>query len=409
MYDVIVVGGGAAGMMAARTARSRGRRVLLIERNKRLGEKLRITGGGRCNILNAETDEKKLLSHYGSSEQALYSAFAQFGMSEATEFFESHGLPLTVQAKQRAFPKSENAEEVARFFEQELAAAGVEVLKGTKVSEILTKDSRVTGVRAGGKEYSANAIVLATGGVSHPETGSTGDGFGWLRTLGLTVHEPTPTIVPVKVKEQWVKKLSGTTLTDIKISFFIGSEKKFSKKGNILLTHFGLSGPLILNSAGRIADLLHEGVVSAYIDTYPGMDLGILDAHFTRVFDQHKNKQLKNVFREIAPVGTADVLLSLLPDVDPEQKVHSVTKETRRLLAEHLKELSVTITELMGFDRAVVADGGLTLADIDTKTMRTKKYENLYVTGDLLHITRPSGGYSLQLCWTTGSVAGMHA
>jgi predicted Rossmann fold flavoprotein len=206
-----------------------------------------------------------------------------------------------------------------------------------------------------------------------------------------------------------VQKLSGRSVPDAKISFYVHGKKKFSKIGNILFTHFGISGPTILNSAGQVADLLEEGAVTAVIDLYPAMDLGILDRHITKVFDENKNKILKNIFKEIVPVGTGEVLLSLLPTIDPEVKVHSVLKGERRAIAKLLKELPLTIEGLMGFERAVVADGGLSLTEIDLRTMRSKKFENLFVTGDLLHITRPSGGYSLQLCWTTGYVAGNNA
>ncbi|MDB5189458.1 MAG: aminoacetone oxidase family FAD-binding enzyme, partial [Parcubacteria group bacterium] len=409
MYDVVVIGGGAAGMMAAGRAAERGKKVLLLERNKRLGEKLRITGGGRCNITNAEQEEKKLLANYGKSEQALYSPFSEFGMRDTFSFFEAHGLPLTVQANNRAFPESENATDVAHVFEAYLQDTGVIVQKGTGVEKIVVENDKISHVIAAGKKTEAHSYILATGGLSHPETGSTGDGFGWLSELKHSVEKPTPTIVPLKANEAWIKKLSGKSASDVKITFYVNGTKKFSKKGNILFTHFGLSGPTILNSAGAVGDLLYEGSVTAIIDLHPSMDVGILDRHITSVFDGNKNKLLRNVFKQFVPAGTGDVLLTLLPTLDPETKVHSVRKEERRLLAELLKALPVTIEGLMGFERAVVADGGLVLSEVDMRTMRSKKYENLFVIGDLLHITRPSGGYSLQLCWTTGYVAGSNA
>lgn len=408
-YDVLVIGGGAAGMMAAIVAAQKGKKVLLLERNKRPGEKLRITGGGRCNITNAEPDVKKLLANYKGAEQFLYSSFAQFGMKDTFTFFESKGLPLVVQGKLRAFPKSEKAIDVVNTLQKLLETTGVEVLTNVRVSQIEGRSGCIERVLVGNKAYTAKSYVLATGGVSHPETGSTGDGFSWLRALGHTVANPTPTIVPLKVKEGWIKKLSGASLPDVKITFSVEGKVRLKRKGTILCTHFGISGPTILNVAGDVADLGYEGTVTASIDLYPALDLGILDKHITGVFDAHKNKFLKNVFKEIVPAGTSDVLLSLVPGLDGEKKVHSVTKEERRAIAELLKNLPLTITGLMGFERAVVADGGLLLNEVDTKTMRSRLYHNLYVTGDLLHINRPSGGYSLQLCWTTGYVAGTHA
>lgn len=408
-YDVIVVGGGAAGMMAAGRAAELGKNVLLLERNARLGEKLRISGGGRCNIANAEPDEKKLLAKYGNAEQFLYSAFAQFGMKETFSFFESRGLPLKVEASNRAFPQSEKAADVVRVLEKYLKDGGVEIQRSARVEQIETKDTRVERVVADGVMYTADSYILSTGGLSHPETGSTGDGFAWLTKMQHSVQKPSPTIVPLRVKEAWVETLSGKSIPDVKITFFVEGKKKFSKTGSLLFTHFGISGPTILNAAKEVGDLLQEGEVTAKIDLFPLLDLGILDQHITKVFENNKNKLLRNVFREIAPAGTAQALLALVPSIDPETKVHSVLKGDRRKLAELLKNLTLTIEGLMGFERAVVADGGVALADVDMRTLRSRKFDNLYLIGDLLHITRPSGGYSLQLCWTTGFVAGTSA
>ncbi|MES2668318.1 MAG: aminoacetone oxidase family FAD-binding enzyme [Patescibacteria group bacterium] len=408
-YDVIVVGGGAAGMMAAGIAASRQKRVLLIEKNKKLGEKLSITGGGRCNIWNAEEDERLLLSHFGQSADFLHSTFAAFGMKETEAFFDSIGVPASVEAKKRAFPVSRSAPDVTRALFDFLKASGVDVKTGLPVARVHTSKGQIESVLMGGKEYEADSYIFATGGVSHPETGSTGDGFRWLMDLGHSVAEPTPTIVPVKVKEAWARSLAGITIPDMKMAVYVNGAKKLAIKGNVLMTHFGMSGPLILNNAGRIADLMQEGEVTAAIDTYPAMDLGILDKHIASIFDQNKNKELQNVFRQIAPAGTADALLSLLPNIDRDKRVHSVTKEERRRIAELLKTLPLTITGLMGLSRAVVADGGVSLTEIDTKTMRSKVVPNLFIIGDLLNIKRPTGGYSLQLCWTTGFVAGQNA
>lgn len=408
-YDVLVIGGGASGMFAAGRAAELGKKVLLLEANKRLGEKLRISGGGRCNITNAEPDEKKLLARYGKAEQFLYSAFAQFGVADTFRFFEERDLPLKVEANNRAFPESDSAPDVVRTLENYLKEGRVTVRTGSAVESIEAKDGQIAKVIAGGKSYEARSYILATGGLSHPETGSTGDGFAWLRALGHTIKEPTPTIVPLKTREKWVSRLSGVSVPEARLTFYTNGTKKFTRTGSILFTHFGISGPTVLNSAGKVADLLHEGQVEARLDLYPSMDLGILDKHLTEVFDRNKNKLLKNVFKEVAPQGTSDMLLSLIPSLDPEKKVHSVTREERRSLAELLKTLTLTIDGLMGFDRAVVADGGLVLEEVDMRTMRSRTYENLFVTGDLLHISRPSGGCSLQLCWTTGFVAGTHA
>jgi len=413
-YDVIVIGGGASGMVAAGVAGARGKRVLLIEKNKRLGEKLRITGGGRCNITNDERDIHALLSNYKASKDFLYSPFSIFGVKETFEFFEGRGLPLFVEARKRAFPKSEKASDVCNVLIQYLKKNNVTVLNECTVMKLEIEDRKISHVvtKKGSeiKSYVGDSVVVATGGLSHPHTGSTGDGFKWLEDLGHTIHPPSPTIVPLTVEEAWVKELAGTSIgtTDapMKITFFADGKKAFAKTGKLLCTHFGLSGPLILNTAKEVSDLLYKGLVTATIDTYPNKDQGTLEKHMIEVFDMNKNKALKNVFTDLAPKGTARVILSLLPHIDPETKTHSVNKDMRKDLSRLLKALPVSISGLLGFDKAVVADGGVDIREVDTKTMRSTKIDNLFLTGDVLHIDRPSGGFSLQLCWTTGFVAG---
>lgn len=407
-YEVVVIGGGAAGMMAAIRAAERGQRVVLLEKNKRLGEKLSITGGGRCNITNAEEDTRTLLSHYGDAAPFLHSAFSQFGVPETFTFFKTLGLPCVVEARKRAFPETMSAPTVTMALVARLKELGVVIRLSSPVSRIRAKGGRVTGVFVDTVEYVGDAYILATGGVSHPETGSTGDGFAWLRDIGHTVEKPTPTIVPLRARDAWVKALAGTTLKHVRTTFFVEGTRRFFVRGDVLLTHFGVSGPTILNTAGKVSDLLQEGAVTAIIDLFPEEDLGILDRRIAASFDLHKNKSLRNALREIVPPGTAEVLLTLTPSIDPETKVHSVTKPMRRKLAQLLKALPLSIAGLMGLDRAVVADGGVPLEEIDTRTMRSRKLKNLFITGDLLHINRPTGGYSLQLCWTTGYVAGSH-
>lgn len=409
-YDVLVIGGGASGMMAAGRAAALGKRVLLVEKNKRLGEKLRISGGGRCNITNATYDARAMLHNYGAAADFLHSPFSQFGVKETFSFFESLGLPLVVQARNRAFPKTEKAPDVVDALSRYMKAGKVVVKTGVAVKRITHDGTAITGVVTSDGILTASSYILATGGVSHPETGSTGDGFKWLAESGHSIKKPTPTIVPLAVAEEWTHLLSGVSLSFMKITFYLDGVKAFSKTGKVLFTHFGISGPLILNSAAQVGALLEAGRVTAKIDAYPDTEIGSLDKEITKVFDMHKNKILKNVLKEIAPEGTTPgISLLLAPLIDLDTKVHSVTKAQRRIIVDTLKGLTLTVTNLMGYDRAVVADGGLQLSDIDTKTMRTKKFPNLYVTGDLLHITRPSGGYSLQLCWTTGWVAGSNA
>jgi predicted Rossmann fold flavoprotein len=273
----------------------------------------------------------------------------------------------------------------------------------------LLDDDGIARVVAGKREYRGRSYILATGGVSHPETGSTGDGFRWLYDLGHTVVAPTSSLVPIRVKEAWAHRLAGVTLPDVKIAFFCEGEKFAAKRGPVLFTHYGLSGPLILNAAETIGRALEQGAVTARINCVPNVEGGSVDRHLRGVFEAHKNRQLKNVLREVVPSSVVTAIGNLRPSLDLSLAVHSVTKEDRRAIAELLHALPLTITGLQGRDLSIVADGGVPLTEIDMRTMRSKRIPNLYVTGDLLHINRPSGGYSLQLCWTTGFVAGTHA
>jgi predicted Rossmann fold flavoprotein len=411
-YDVIVIGGGASGMFAAGIAAQNGKRVLLLEKNKELGKKLAITGGGRCNITNAENDVRKLLSHYGEAAKFLFSPFSQFGVSDTFAFFEGQGLPLVVEAGKRAFPQTQSAPDVVATLKRFMTKNGVTLKTGYKVKGFIEHEGKIIGVETNKESFSGESFILATGGSSHAHTGSTGEGVEWLKTLGHIVHKPNPNIVPLKVEEKWVKDLSGTALPFMKITFTdLNNSKKlqFSKTGRLLFTHFGLTGPLILNAANEVKRLLKNGPVRAYIDLYPDTEAGTVRNRVLEVFTVNKNKALRNVLKEFAPARMGNAIASLLPQELREKKVHSVSKEERQHIADLLKALPLTVIDTMGYDWAVVSDGGVELSEIDMKTMQSKVHDNLFFTGDVLNISRPSGGYSLQLCWTTGFVAGKNA
>ncbi len=406
-FDVVVIGGGASGMMAAIVAAQSGKRVVILEKNKTLGNKLDITGGGRCNITNAESDMRKFLLKYGKASQFLFSAFSRFSNKDTFNFFESKGLPLITQELQRVFPKSEKATDVTKVLKNELKKYNISIYTKCVVQKINHDVKKIINITTSQGNICGKSYVLATGGMSHPETGSTGDGFIWLQELGHTVRAATPTITPLSVDDTWATSIPGTKISDIKITFFANKIKQFSKTGAILFTHFGISGPLILNSSTQVADLMHGATVTAKIDLFPQKNLGELEKEIINHFNDSKNKNLKTVLKEIIPAGLIKGLELLLPAINFDTKVHSVTKDDRKKIIHCMKELPLLITGLMGFEKAVVADGGVDLKEIDMATMQSKKINNLFVTGDLLHINRPSGGYSLQLCWTTGYLAGI--
>ncbi len=404
-YDVIVVGGGPAGMMTAGRSAERGLRVLLIEKNEVLGKKLSITGGGRCNVTNAEFDIRTLLKHYGNAEQFLYSPFAKFGVQSVFDFFMNQKLPLIIEDRKRAFPKTEKASDVTRVMIGFMKKHGVTILMNTRVHGLKTEEGKVTGVITDGGVYSAKVYIIASGGRSHADTGSTGEGISWLKNLGHTTHDANPNLVPLVVSDTWVKRLSGTVLPNIKITFS-HDKVKLVKQGNVLVTHFGLSGPLILNSAHAVKEMLKKGKVQATIDLFPKDDVGTLRAKFQKLCEMHPNKSLTNLLKAWFPKGVVEALLIPFPQDGRHRKSAILSREMRHALVDRMKGITLTVTGTMGYDWAVVSDGGVDLKEVDTKTMQSKLHPNLYFVGDVLHVNRPSGGYSLQLCWTTGWVAG---
>lgn len=408
IWDVIIIGGGASGLMAGAVASARGKSCLVIDKNKTPGEKLKITGGGRCNITNNEPDIHKLLKVYGEGAPYLYSPFSIFGVKDTFNYFESRGLPLVVQARNRVFPVTEKASDVFRVLEKELEKNNVSVKSNCTVKKINVCDNLIESVGTNNGLLYAKSFILATGGMSHPETGSTGDGLKWLKDIGHTVKDSSPDIVPLAVSDKWVKSLAGVSLSFMKITFFLEGKKQFSKLGKILFTHFGLSGPLILNSSKKVDDLLQqEGRVTAHIDAYPDTNEGKLEEFIIKVFDANKNKIWRTVLKDIVPEGITKAIELIETGLDFNTKVHSISKEDRKKFVKLLKNLPVEITNLMGYDRSIVADGGVSLKELDMKNMSSKLYKNLFITGDLLNISRNSGGYSLQICWTTGYVAGI--
>lgn len=404
-YDVIVIGGGAAGMMSAGVAAEKGKKVLLLEKNPNLGKKLRITGGGRCNILNATFDTRTLLARYGTAEKFLFSAFAKYNVEETLDFFHKQGLNTKTEAENRVFPESERAEDVARTFEKFLKEHKVTTKTGVTVKKILTENGRVTGIRTSEGILTANSYILATGGTSRPDTGSTGDGYTWLREIGHSVTTPTPSLVPIEVKDAWVRDIAGISIEDTQISLYQNNELFLKTTGKILFTHDGLSGPGILNISQQIGDTLLHGPVEVRINTLPVHNEEAILEFLRALHTDHANKKIKNILSDLVTGGLVGPILAQA-GILPDRLVNTITRQERHLLIGAIRGLTLQVRRLLGPEKAIIASGGVALTEIDFKTMRSTIHPNLFIVGDLLDINRPSGGYSLQLCWTTGYLAG---
>lgn len=405
-WDVVVIGGGPAGMMAAGRAAECGASVILLEKNARLGEKLLMSGGGRCNLTNAEPDQHNLLAKYKEAAKFLYSPFSKFGVEETLRFFHDRNMPTKVEPGNRVFPVSDSSQSVFDVLERYMTEGGVTVRNGSVVVGIQASNGLMEGVQlSDGTLIFGKRYILATGGKSHPETGSTGDGFRWLRDIGHTIIDPDPSLVPIRVKEFWIKELSGISFEDAKLSIFQNGGKQRGGRGKLLFTHFGLSGPLVLNMSKDIGESLKYGETEVSVDFFPTLDVKTMDIKIQEVFSEHLNKQIKNVLREIVVPLLVPILIRL-SSIDPEKEVNSVTKEERLALVKLLKDFRLQVDGLLGPEKAIVTSGGVALQEVDFKSMQSRLYPNLFLVGDILNIDRPSGGYSLQLCWTTGYVAG---
>lgn len=406
-YDVVVIGGGPAGMIAAGRAAECGARVALIEKNSNLGKKLLISGGGRCNLTNIEPDTRKFLSAFKEAQSFLFSPFSKFSIKDTVAFFEHHGCPIKIEAENRAFPTSDTSKSVLDALVAYMKEGGVEIMRGKPVVRLHTAEDGtiLEAVLAGAMHIKAKSFILATGGTSHPETGSTGDGWKWIKTLGLSVKTDGSALVPVKTKESWAHELQGLSFPTAKMTVFQNNEKKFSTKGKLLFTHFGISGPMVLNASKDISDILPYGETTISIDLFPTMDAGTLDRKIQEIFKINQNKKFKNSLGDMVMPTMMSVLITRTK-IDPEKEVNKVSREERLLVTNFLKDIRMTVTGFSDQSQAIVASGGVNLEEIDTRTMQSKKIPNLYLIGDMLDVNRPSGGYSLQLCWTTGYVAG---
>jgi len=406
VFDVAVIGGGPAGMISAIKASEKGAKVILIEKNLILGKKFLITGGGRCNITQAEFNYKKFVEKLGKKGQFLLSGLSIFGVKEVIDFFEKNGLKIKIERGQRVFPFSNKSKDVLNVLLRHLKKNKVKILLGQEVLGFNVEKGRINKVELKDKEITAKSFILATGGKAYPGTGSTGDGYQWAQKMGHKIIEPKPALVPLKIKESWAKDLQGLTLKNVNVSVFQDNKKKASRFGEMMFTHFGLTGPIILDLSKSILELLNKEGVVLSIDLKPALDIKALDNRLQRDFV--KNKNFKNYLPELVPQRLSDSIIDFT-GINPSKKLNSIEKEERKKIINFLKDLRLTVQGSVGFAQAIITTGGIDLKEINSKTMKSKIIKNLFLVGEILDLDGPTGGYNLQICWTTGYTAGINA
>lgn len=404
-FDTVVVGGGPAGMVAAIKASESGGRVLLLEKNATLGRKLLITGKGRSNITQANCENSEFVEMLGKKGRFLYSALSRFGFSDTIDFFEKNGLKTKVERGGRVFPASDSSKDVLTVLVNQMKKNGVRVVTGKKVLGFELKNGEIESVKIEGGKIPADKFILATGGKSYPVTGSTGDGYTWSKSIGHNIIEASPALVPVTVKDEWVKDLQGLSLKNIEINIFQNDKKVDSRFGEMLFTHFGISGPIILDVSKKIGELLKSGEVEISIDLKPALDYGKLKDRLQRDFDNNPKKTFKNYLPDLLPKKLIETILEL-SGIDSEKQLCVINGDEKKKLLNLLKDLRVQVEGLLGFEHAIITNGGVDLREVNSRTMQSRKVENLYFAGEILDLDAPTGGYNLQICWSTGFVAG---
>ena len=418
IWDVVVIGGGPAGLMSASISAKFGAKVLLLEKNDVMGKKLLLTGGGRCNLTNADPNVRNFVSKFGKKGDFLFSPLSVFGTDDTVRFFEKLGIKTKTEPGFRVFPESDNALDVLGALTKFAKENGVEFRLGVSVAHIKKLKNKIASViLEDGEEIKAKNFILATGGKSHPETGSTGDGFKWLKEIGHKIADSNPSLVPIKVREQWIAELAGITLENVGVSIWVLKKetdksewkKVLGKKGRILFTHVGLSGPTIINMSKTIGDLLKEKKeVKVAIDFFPGVGLDVMHERMIKLFEKNPKKKIKNLIPAEVPEKIYLKILDIM-GMDGEWFANEIKRAERIAIVEMLKMFKLTADSLLGYDKAIVSSGGVDLNEVDFKEFKSKLYDNLFLVGDILDFDRSSGGYSLQLCWTSGYVAGKSA
>ena len=401
-YPIIVIGGGAAGLMAACTAAMYGKKVLVLEKMPRPARKIMITGKGRCNLTN-NTDLNGLIANTCKNARFLYSAFSNFGADDTIAFFERAGVPLKTERGNRVFPVSDKAVDIVDALVNSAKKSGVKIIS-KEVADVLTKGGAVSGVKCtDGTVIPCESLLIATGGKSYPTTGSTGDGYRFAEKLGHTVTELRPSLVPMEVYEGFPEQLSGLSLKNVSLTVENGGKICFKEQGEMLFTHFGISGPLVLSASASIDKLSDD--CKAYIDLKPALSEEQLDKRLLRDFEDLKNKELANSLDALLP---KKLILPVIASagIPPKTKVNSLTKEQRSALVKTLKALPLTVTALRSFNEAVVTRGGVSVKEIDPKTMQSKLVKGLFFAGEVIDVDAFTGGFNLQIAFSTGYLAG---
>lgn len=407
MANVIVVGGGAAGMMAAYAAGMCGHSVQLLEKNEKLGKKIYITGKGRCNFTNA-CDIEDFFKNIVSNPKFLYSSLYTFGPESMIDFIEMHGTPTKVERGNRAFPVTDHASDITKALDKALKEYGVQVSLHTEVDSLIIDEGKVCGVKLKtGKVLEADHVIVATGGLSYRTTGSTGDGLKWATAAGIKVTETRPALVPLNTKEDYILQMQGLALKNVNLTIFDEKKKLYDSFGEMLFTHFGVSGPLVLSASSIIGKTLQKkGTLKALVDLKPALSKDELEARILRDFNDNMNKHLSSVLKGLLPSSMVPVFIELM-NFDDERQINSVTKEERGLLVSLLKAFPFTINGLRDYNEAIVTQGGVSVKEIDPSTLKCKNIDGLSFVGEVLDLDAFTGGFNLQIAWSTGYLAGL--